>query len=96
MGMLSNLGKSIKGSLGLEGPSGEDLKARAREAYTNEQKRLQFIEDEKREEAKRAEHIEKMTDVGLTFGDTRRARNLGTERRSLRATGRFNEDRLVL
>lgn len=96
MGMLSNLGKSIKKSLGMTGPSGEELQAKTKAAYAAEQERLKWQEEKRLAEGKRQAHLTDRLNVGLTFGDRDRMENIGAERRQLRATGRFQEDRLIL
>lgn len=98
MGMLSNLGNSIKKSLGLKGPSGEELQAGRDANYTAEQLRLQRAERDAHEAAGfGATGGKGIARKGkLSFGNERLLRKLDPGQRSLRSIGRFSENRLVL
>ena len=98
MGMLQNLGGSLKRRLGLTGPSEEELKGIAN---ANSLKQQRMLEQEKQLSLEEASFLETegqgvKRQAKLTFGDTERQRNLTKEQRSLRSSGRFSTDRLVL
>ena len=96
MGMLSNLGNSLKKTLGLKGPSGEEIAAESQAAALKERDRLRTENAERRQETGLLQKLAKRRDVSLSFGDAERDANRTSEQRSLRSSGRFNSNRLVL
>lgn len=98
MGMLQNLGASVKGRLGLDGPSEEELAAIRKKAQQDEFRRLDVERKVKRREAKFLQTVGegKRRDVNLSFGNTDDLDEESEDLQSRRATGRFKEARLVL
>lgn len=98
MGALSNLGNSIKRRLGLTGPSEQELRAISNAAQVREQAILEQQKVVSREEAAflQTEGRGLKRQARITFGDAERSKNLSAERKSLRSSGRFTTDRLVL
>lgn len=103
MGMLKNLGASIKGRLGL---SGGDTKMWGHGVYGSadfiaemgEHQRLLKIERKKKAEARffDTEGAGKRRFAKLSLGNEEELDELSEGERSQRATGRFADDRLVL
>ena len=67
MGMLSNLGNSLKKTLGLKGPSGEEIAAESQAAALKERERLRTENAERRQETGLLQKLAKRRDVSLSF-----------------------------
>lgn len=95
MGMLSNLTKSIGKSLFGEAPNTAQAQ---RDAEQRERGRLSLIEKKKKRESQffTTEGEGKRRFAELSFGNEDELDELSEDRRSLRASGRFADDRLVL
>ena len=97
MGMLKNLGASIKRRAGLD--VDEEALAHANwEAKIKEKERLEAIARKKKGEARffDIEGQGKRRFAKLSLGNEEDLDAVGEDRRSLRASGRFTDDRLVL
>jgi len=98
MGMLSNLGNSLKKSLGLKGPSGEELRAMSEAEAAAERSRLKVERRHARLESGflETEGMGKRRQARISFGNKERITSLTPQQRSLRESGRFDSNRLVL
>lgn len=95
MGMLSNLVSSVGKSLFGEAPNTGQAQWKAEQ---RERERLLGIERKKKREARffTTEGEGKRRFAALSFGNEDELDELSEDRRSLRASGRFADDRLVL
>ncbi|MCP4342370.1 MAG: hypothetical protein GY799_26710 [Desulfobulbaceae bacterium] len=93
--MLKNLGASVKRRLGLEAPNTSQAQF---DAQQRERERLLGIERAKKRESRFlvTEGEGRRRFAKLSFGNEDELEEDTEDRRSLRRSGRFTEDRLVL